>query len=133
MRVIPGSHLHGVVSHREAPSAMNLLEKGQEVQAEVDETKATDLTLKAGEMSLHHCNIIHGSRPNRSDSKRIGFIVRYITDQFRMSGEPVVRARGSADCSHLKLTPAPPDIGISEAFPAWKKYAGETLSDTALP
>lgn len=131
MRVIPGSHLQGVVPHREVPSTMNLLEKGEEVRAEVDEMQATDLVLNAGEMSLHHCNLIHGSRPNRSDSKRIGFIVRYITDQFQKSAQPIQRARGSADCSHLNLTTAPPEVSMSEAFEAWKKFQSEYQSDKA--
>lgn len=128
MRVIPGSHLHGLVAHRLAPTTMNLLDKGQEVESDVDEARATDLVLRAGEMSLHHGNLIHGSSPNRSDVKRLGFIVRYITDQFRKSAQPVLRARGSSDCSHLNLTKAPPDVSIPEAFTAWKKSESETSS-----
>lgn len=128
MRVNPGSHVQGLVVHREAPAPLNLLEKAEEVQVEIDERKATDLVLNAGEMSLHYCNIIHGSRPNRSDSKRIGFIVCYITDQFRKSAHPVLRACGSTDCSHLNLTPPPPDVSMSEAFATWKKSESEIHS-----
>jgi ectoine hydroxylase-related dioxygenase (phytanoyl-CoA dioxygenase family) len=50
--------------------------------------------LNAGEMSLHHNSIIHGSRPNRSDAKRIGFIVRYIIPQVAPGRGNLVLARG---------------------------------------
>ena len=44
--------------------------------AEVDETRAVNVVLREGEMSLHDADILHGSGSNRSDLKRIGFVVR---------------------------------------------------------
>ena len=41
------------------------------------------LELRAGEMSLHHVRLIHGSDPNPSDTRRIGFAIRYIPTHVR--------------------------------------------------
>jgi hypothetical protein len=34
--------------------------------------------LNAGEMSIHHNDLLHGSRPNASDRPRLGFVVRFL-------------------------------------------------------
>jgi non-heme Fe2+,alpha-ketoglutarate-dependent halogenase len=78
MAVIPGSHAMEQIPHRDTYSKNNLLTRGQEVAVEVDEGKRVTLELEPGEMSLHHVRIIHGSPPNNSDTRRIGFAIRYI-------------------------------------------------------
>ena len=78
MAVIPGSHTMEQIPHRDTYSKNNLLTRGQEVAVEVDEGNAVALELEPGEMSLHHVRIIHGSPPNNSDARRIGFAIRYI-------------------------------------------------------
>ena len=50
---------------------------------EVDERQAVTLELAAGEMSLHHVRLIHGSEPNPSGQRRIGFAIRYIPTYVR--------------------------------------------------
>ena len=85
MRVIPGTHKLDQVSHRDTFNADNLLSRGQEVQVEVDERQARMLQLQAGEMSLHHVRLIHGSDPNPSDTRRIGFAIRYIPTHVRQT------------------------------------------------
>ncbi len=122
MRVIPGSHKEGALDHVMLESEEALLRKGAEVQVEVDETRARDLVLKAGEMSLHQVHIIHGSNPNRSDRKRVGFIVRFVTPEFRQTNAPVVRARGTADCRHLPLLQEPPSGSVGEGIAAWRAF-----------
>lgn len=78
MSVIPGTHTMEQVPHRDTYSKNNLLTRGQEVAVDVDENKGVTLELEPGEMSLHHVRIIHGSPPNNSDTRRIGFAIRYI-------------------------------------------------------
>lgn len=78
MAVIPGSHAMEQIPHRDTYSKNNLLTRGQEVAVEVDEGESVTLELEPGEMSLHHVRIIHGSPPNNSDTRRIGFAIRYI-------------------------------------------------------
>ncbi len=38
-----------------------------------------DLELDAGDVSIHHPNIVHGSEPNTSDRRRAGLTIRYIS------------------------------------------------------
>jgi len=85
MRVIPGTHKMDQVAHRDTFSPDNLLSRGQEIAVEVDEREAAMLELQAGEMSLHHVRLIHGSDPNPSDQRRIGFAIRYIPTYVRQS------------------------------------------------
>jgi ectoine hydroxylase-related dioxygenase (phytanoyl-CoA dioxygenase family) len=83
MRVVPGSHLRDQLPHRERADARNLLSRGQEVAVDVDEARAVDLELRSGEMSLHHVRIVHGSEPNVSEDRRIGFAIRYVPTRLR--------------------------------------------------
>jgi len=122
MRVILGSHREGVLPHLEIRAQNNLLGHGEEVQVGVDENRASDVVLKAGEMSLHQNQIIHGSQPNRSGTKRIGFIVRFTTPQYSRSADPVIRARGQHDCGHLQLLAQPPAGAIEAGITAWKEF-----------
>jgi len=83
MRVIPDTHKMEQVAHRDTFAAGNLLSRGQEIAVDVDENQAEMLQLRAGEMSLHHVRLIHGSDPNPSDQRRIGFAIRYLPTHVR--------------------------------------------------
>jgi hypothetical protein len=76
MKVLAGTHKK-VVEHREG-AASNMLLRGQEVAVEVDENQAHFMELDSGEMSLHHGLIFHGSDNNQSDTRRVGFAIRYM-------------------------------------------------------
>jgi ectoine hydroxylase-related dioxygenase (phytanoyl-CoA dioxygenase family) len=91
MRVAPGTHQQQF-AHRDTFNRHNMLTRGQEVEVEVDAAHAVDLVLKPGEMSLHHVRLVHGSEPNRSDDRRIGFAIRYIPTRVRQ----VIGPRDSA-------------------------------------
>lgn len=82
MRVIPGSHRGPARAHVETRAADNLLTRGQTIEG-VDEGEAVDLVLRAGQFSLHHDNIIHGSAPNESDDRRIGVALTYFSTATR--------------------------------------------------
>src|SRR5258707_9913826 len=73
MRVIPGSHRLGQLSHVNVHDDSNLVRRGERVEG-VDEAAAVDVVLQPGEMSLHESTIVHGSNPNISAEPRIGFI-----------------------------------------------------------
>ncbi|GGF28304.1 syringomycin biosynthesis enzyme [Aliidongia dinghuensis] len=83
MRVIPGSHKLDQLAHRDTFAEGNLLSRGQEIAVEVDEAQARMLELQPGEMSLHHVRLIHGSDPNPSEKRRIGFAIRYLPTHVR--------------------------------------------------
>ena len=72
MRVVPGSHRQSILPHVTSQAENHLLNGSPEVAVEVDEAQAVDVVLRAGEMSLHHSNIIHGSNANGSTARRTG-------------------------------------------------------------
>ena len=75
MSMIPGSHKQHIRQHEDTYGEDNILTRGQRV-SQVDESTAVDLILRPGQMSLHHAEIIHGSQPNQSDQRRIGFALQ---------------------------------------------------------
>ena len=85
MQVIPGSHKIDQLPHLDTFHKDNLLSRGQEIAVEVDKAKAVGLAMEAGEMSLHHIKVVHGSEPNRSNDRRIGFAIRYIPTYVRQT------------------------------------------------
>jgi non-heme Fe2+,alpha-ketoglutarate-dependent halogenase len=130
MRVVAGSHTRPIMPHRETYAEDNLLSRGQEVQVDVKEEDATDVVLRAGEMSLHHVNIIHGSNPNRSAGRRVGFAIRFTTPATRQAGErPVaVLARGRDDHHHFELLDEPPSGSIEDGIEAQARSARQLLA-----
>lgn len=123
MRVIPGSHKQGLVSHVNIRDDSNLVARGERVETGVDESQAVDVVLQPGEMSLHHSTIIHGSNANTSDEPRIGFIVRFVTNRITNRDRPLLRVRGEADCSHLSLAEPPAEIDQQTAISAWRTFS----------
>ncbi len=104
MRVIPTTHLMDQIPHRDTFRAENLLSRGQEIEVDVDERQAVMLELQAGEMSLHHVRLIHGSDPNPSGARRIGFAIRYIPTTVRQvagSHDSATLVRGVDEYRHF--------------------------------
>jgi non-heme Fe2+,alpha-ketoglutarate-dependent halogenase len=109
MKFIPGSHAFQV-AHKDTFHENNLLTRGQEIAVEVDEDKAVLAELKAGQASLHHVMLFHGSAPNRSGDRRIGFAVRYIPTHVRqVAGErdSATLVRGVDTYHNFEHEPAP--------------------------
>jgi ectoine hydroxylase-related dioxygenase (phytanoyl-CoA dioxygenase family) len=103
MQVMPGTQKMQL-PQRETYALDNALSRGQEIALEVDESKAIALTLDAGEMSLHHIGIAHGSKANSSDKPRIGIAVRYIAPEVVQQGverQIVQLVRGRDEHGHF--------------------------------
>jgi phytanoyl-CoA hydroxylase len=99
MRVIPGSQTVALQEMKARTDVANVL--NSEINSSfVDEARAVDFVLKAGDVSVHHPNIIHGSNANNSPLRRAGLTIRYIpTSTHIVSAEPWPYAflvRGSA-------------------------------------
>jgi ectoine hydroxylase-related dioxygenase (phytanoyl-CoA dioxygenase family) len=71
IKVIPGSHKQNLIPHEETFDPENMLSRGQSVPG-IDETKAVDLVLKAGQFTVHHEMVVHGSGANTSNDRRLG-------------------------------------------------------------
>jgi len=75
MRVWSGSHKDNLKDHDQNFNERNLLTRGQTIK-NVPKEKTTPLILKAGQMSLHHPTLVHGSDLNHSNDRRIGFVIQ---------------------------------------------------------
>ena len=80
MRMLPGSHKENLKTHEQKFDENNLLTRGQTItNVPLDETEP--IILKAGQISLHHPTIVHGSGLNQSNDRRIGIVIQsYIGD-----------------------------------------------------
>ena len=109
MGFIPGTHKGDQIPHRDTFAQNNLLTRGQEVAVEVDETQAVTIELEPGEMSLHHVRLVHGSPPNPSNDRRIGFAIRYIpTTVAQVAGDDsATLVRGEDRHHHFEHEPRP--------------------------
>jgi ectoine hydroxylase-related dioxygenase (phytanoyl-CoA dioxygenase family) len=109
MEVIPGTHKLDQIPHRDTFAKHNLLTRGQEIAVEVDQSKAVRLDLEPGEISLHHVRLVHGSPPNTSDDRRIGFAIRYIPTYLRQlfGDDSASLVRGEDRYGHFELEPGP--------------------------
>ena len=119
MRVVPRSHLHDLAPHVNTYAPNNLLSRGQEVQAEVNEADVVDIVLSPGEMSLHHVKIIHGSEPNRARDRRIGFGIRYLPPSVRQRAkmrDSATLVRGTDRFGHFDLEQAPAEFESPAAY-----------------
>jgi ectoine hydroxylase-related dioxygenase (phytanoyl-CoA dioxygenase family) len=106
MRAVPGP------GRSDLPSP-NQSRPGRQPVVEGDEREVMDVLLEAGEMSLHDADILHGSAPNRSDEKRVGFVIRFVTPQTRpLAGRPpVILARGSDRHNYFHVVDPPAERG----------------------
>ena len=109
MRVIPGTHTDKLNEMKQRTDVPNVLSSGMD-ESRVDESKAVDLELKAGDASVHHPNLIHGSLPNRSTTWRRGLTIRYIPTTTRYTKPPspsayLLRGKAVAGLNEYHLYP----------------------------
>lgn len=109
MQFLPGSHKIDQLPHVDTFHRDNLLSRGQEIAVEVDKSKGVGVELKAGEMSLHHIKLVHGSEPNRSADRRIGLAIRYIPTYVRQTKvrDAAMLVRGTDRFRHFDYEPRP--------------------------
>jgi len=115
MRVIPKSHKFGLLPHINSGSDGNLLGQDQMISTEhFDEDTAVDFVLKAGQCSIHHGELIHGSNPNNSDRTRCGMTLRFtvpsvqpITEGAHAFADKPILVKGEDRFGHLPLVDRP--------------------------
>ena len=94
MRALPGSHRWGNIPHDDQPGPLNMIRRGQGISHRFDDETGFPMPVAAGEMSLHHTDLVHASGANRSDDRRIGYAISYIPAHVR----PVGAVRPHALC-----------------------------------
>ena len=109
MRFWPKSHLKAQIPHNDTFASDNLLSRGQEIAVDVPEDEGVDVPLRAGEMSLHHVLLVHGSKPNRTSDRRIGFALRYMPTSLAQTRtrDYATLVRGKDAFGHFTLEPRP--------------------------
>jgi len=111
MKMWPGSHLT-IKDHDEKFNEENLLTRGQTVE-NVPDDKVKSVELVTGQMSLHHPRIVHGSGVNKSNDRRIGFVIQsYIgTNVKQVLGQNSVQlARGVDEFNHHDIIQRPKSL-----------------------
>ena len=129
MRMVPGSHGEQL-AHHDTFAPHNLLSRGQEIAVAVDEARGVDVVLGAGEMSLHHVRMVHGSPANRSDDRRIGFAIRYVPTYVKqLAGEidSALLVRGVDDYHHF----APERPPTADLAPEARAHHAAVVARTA--
>ena len=130
MRMWSGSHKDHLKEHEQEFNEGNLLTRGQTVK-NVPIEKTTPLILKAGQMSLHHPAVVHGSEQNNSDDRRIGFVIQsYIgTNVKQILGKNSVQlARGVDKFNYHEKIERPISL-LNEGDLKIKKKENDNLQD----
>jgi hypothetical protein len=133
MRVVPRTHLVDL-PHVDTFAKDNMLSRGQEVAVDLGDRAWVELGLEAGEMSLHHVGIVHGSEPNASDRRRVGFAVRYMTPRVKQTisqTDGATLVRGADRYGNFEHEPSPASDMAPEAL-AYHRYAMDRLSRTVM-
>lgn len=116
MRVIPGSHQRPTVPHHDLFDPDNMLTRGQRLVTEPEETDGAAMPLRPGEISLHHVRLSHSSPPNRSNERRVGIAIRYMSANVKKMGRPesamLVRGKDRNGYFALESRPAV-DFGLA--------------------
>jgi ectoine hydroxylase-related dioxygenase (phytanoyl-CoA dioxygenase family) len=105
MRVV--REAHGMDAVASDPDASSVRVTTREEPAAGDEI--IPVVLQAGQMSLHNARVLHGSGPNGSHEKRVGFVIRFVAPQARPleARPPAMLVRGRDDCGNFELIEPP--------------------------
>ena len=124
-----GSHKEDLQFHNQKFDENNLLTRGQTIEnVPIEET--TPVILKAGQLSLHHPKIIHGSGLNKSKERRIGFAIQsYIGSNVdQVLGKIYVQqARGNDTYKYHQHVARPAEL-MNENDIKTRKKANDELS-----
>ncbi|MFO0996614.1 MAG: phytanoyl-CoA dioxygenase family protein [Alphaproteobacteria bacterium] len=122
LTVLPGTHKGPLLSHVESADEDSILARGQSITSPLDTSGAVDLALQPGELAFFHYNIVHGSRPNRSNERRIMLLVEMMpTSAYQDGGrESAMLVRGIDRFAHFERDrPAVVECGEDERT-AWQ-------------
>ena len=141
LRVVPRSHHFGLVHHDSSPDLPPLPDADksfdswpqEELSGRIAEVPSNydapfDLVMRAGEMSIHHPVILHGSNPNLSPEPRIGLSASYTIPELYNNPRAVVwvRGNGSSNQKHFPID-RPPNASFEEAVAAYCAGDRQTL------
>jgi chlorinating enzyme len=127
MRMWPGSHKKDLIHHEQKFDENNLLTRGQTIE-NVPLEETDPVVLEAGQMSLHHPTVVHGSSLNKSNDRRIGFVVQsYIGSNVdQVLGKIYVqKARGEDTHKFHQYSNIPQTLMAKEDILSWNTAKDE--------
>jgi len=133
MKVVPGSHLHGLLQHKRSVETTSILTLELETGT-FSEADAVQFKLKAGEVSLHDDRCVHSSPANPSSRRRAGLTLRYSGTEVKndLAVNPNFKAYLCRGVDEFRLNPVgqPP----TERFgrPAFRAVSNEEAGVTAV-
>ena len=131
LQVIPGTQ------HTELPLHMiddpdNYLRMNREISVPLAVETAVNLELEPGEMSMHG-RVVHGSRPNRSGRRRVGYALMYVPPHVRMGVGTLTSAslvRGEDRYGYYEPEPEPAHDFDPVAVAMYEKQVGQGMTGT---
>ncbi|OUV71763.1 MAG: hypothetical protein CBC83_07435 [Flavobacteriales bacterium TMED123] len=139
LSVIPRSHKGGTLSHEDTGNPVSILSRGQYVTEDFDKSNAVDIELKPGEIGIFYSEIIHGSRVNRGDDRRIMLLVEMMPThvEARAHRDTSVLVRGIDIFGNVDIDRSPEVEFGPDELAAWQKATRKTgknvFSDSPLP
>ena len=123
IRAIPGSHRGKLLPHKEAFRTDSILSREQYIDAPVDEASAFDLALDPGEIALFNNAIIHSSRPNFGQDRRIIFLLEMVptTAHQESPRESATLVRGEDLFGNFDVDPRPRTEMGQDELAAWHR------------
>lgn len=119
LRVIKGSHRLATHAIERRNDVDSVLGSGMD-ESLVDESNAVDIVLRAGDVEVHHPNIVHGSNANSSPLRRCGLTIRYIPTSTRIGVKvPEREAPEPWPCAFLLRGEAVPGTNTYNPFPRY--------------
>lgn len=122
MKVIPGSHLGkgGYSEYDAVPDPQASVFNTEIRPAQFDAKRAVICELEQGQASLHHAKTMHGSDANRSDRRRCGYTMRYVSTRCRWNPaanptHQLYLARGRDHAGNVYGDPSKPAHAIAAA------------------
>jgi len=128
LSVIPGSHKNGTLPHEDTGNPDSILARGQFITEDFDKSTAVNLELKVGEIGLFYSEIIHGSRINISDERRIMLLVEMMPThvEARAHRDTGVLVRGVDEYHNVDVDPSPKMEFGPEELAAWQNATRKT-------
>ena len=127
MRMWSGSHKKNLINHEQKFDENNLLTRGQTIE-NVPLEETDPVVLEEGQMSLHHPTVVHGSGLNKSNDRRIGFVVQsYIGSNVdQVLGKIYVqKARGEDTHKFHQYSNIPQKLMAKEDILSWNTAKDE--------
>jgi ectoine hydroxylase-related dioxygenase (phytanoyl-CoA dioxygenase family) len=131
LRVVPRSQHVGLIPHETHPEPEAAIPGSARGHALEDELSGVftsipsgldspwDIEMRAGEMSVHHPCVFHGSNPNRSDRPRIGLSASYAASDILDKRYPVSVMCGSPPRG-IRLIGEPPAASFEDQVAAYR-------------